>query len=363
MLGFSFYPNKESVSEIKDYIDRAVSYGYDCAFTSLLMAGDDVAETLKAFRETVQYAKARGVYVVLDVNPGLFEQLKVSYHDLSFFKDLGASAIRLDSAFDGMVESIISFDSANLDLILNISNDTGNIANIMTYEPNTRHLTGCHNFYPQTYTGLDLDYFLKCSKKYKGLGLHTGAFVTSQVGHDGPHPYNDGLPTLEMHRGLDIEVQAKHLVATGLIDDIIIGNAFASDDELRRLAAVNRVQIRFVVAVNSNLSPVESEILLNKQHFNRGDINSYAIRSTFVKLDVAEHSIPAHNTNDQLVPGDITIGNDDFAQYKGELNIVKRPMDNTNHFKNVVGHIVESERFLIDYVTPWKKFLFEEAKL
>ena len=42
-----------------------------------------------------------------------------------------------------------------------------------------------------------------------------------------------------MHRDLPIEVQAKHLFATGLIDDVIIANAFATEEELRTLAAVS----------------------------------------------------------------------------------------------------------------------------
>jgi len=358
MLGISFYPNKATVPEIKAYLDKAAGLGYEYAFTSLLMAGDDVNETLKPFRETVQYAKDKGFYVVLDINPGLFEELGVSYHDLSFFKEMGAAAIRLDSNFDGLVESMISFDSSGLDVVLNISNDTGNISNILSYEPNSKRLTGCHNFYPQPFTGLDFEYFMKCSAKYKKMGLRTGAFITSQIGEAGPHPFNAGLPTLEMHRDLDIAVQTQHLVATGLIDDIIIGNAFASDDELKRVAMVNQDQMQLTVKLATEVSQLEQTILFKKQHFNRGDINSYSVRSTFVKLEVKDKSIKPNNTPDQLIPGDITIGNDNFGQYKGELNIVKKAMPNIGHYKNLVGKITKENLFLIDYITPWKKFVF-----
>lgn len=361
MLGISFYPNKESIDSIKDYINRAASYGFNYAFTSLLMTDDDINKTIESFREAVQYAKKKGFYVTLDVNPGIFDILGVSYKNLSFFKELGANAIRLDSNFDGLVESLISFDNADIDIVLNISNDTGNINNILTYEPNLRHLKGCHNFYPQTYTGLDLDYFLRCSKKYKAMGLSTGAFINSQIGQDGPHPYNDGLPTLEIHRNMNIKTQVKHLVATGLIDDIIIGNAFASDRELQEVANVMIDQLQFSIIPEKHLSNIEHFILFDKQHFNRGDINSYSIRSTFVKLEVQKNSINPNNTPDILFPGDITIGNSNFAQYEGELNIVKQKMLNRNHYKNLVGKVTEDECFLIDYIKPWKKFRFEEA--
>ncbi|MEB3363045.1 phospho-sugar glycosidase domain-containing protein [Lactobacillus sp. R2/2] len=35
--------------------------------------------------------------------------------------------------------------------------------------------------------------------------------------------------------------------------------------------------------------------MLKNLHFNRGDINSYAIRSTFVKLKYNKQNIPVNN--------------------------------------------------------------------
>ena len=54
----------------------------------------------------------------------------------------------------------------------------------------------------------------------------------------------------------------------------------------------------------------------------------------------------------------ITIGNNDFDQYKGELNIVKQEMDNSDHLKNVVAQIVPSDLQFIDFIKPWDKFKF-----
>ncbi len=38
------------------------------------------------------------------------------------------------------------------------------------------------------------------------------------------------------HRDLEIATQVKHLVLTGLIDDISVGNAYASEAELAAMA-------------------------------------------------------------------------------------------------------------------------------
>ena len=45
-----------------------------------------------------------------------------------------------------------------------------------------------------------------------------------------------GLCTLEMHRNLPITTQVKHLLMMDLVDDIIIGNAFASKAELKAIS-------------------------------------------------------------------------------------------------------------------------------
>ena len=55
---------------------------------------------------------------------------------------------------------------------------------------------------------------------------------------------NDGLPnTLEMHRHLPLELQARHLLATGLIDTVIIGNAYASGGRIKTAYLVDRYKL------------------------------------------------------------------------------------------------------------------------
>lgn len=362
MLGISVYPYKECADETCAYIRRAAQLGYGRVFTNLLALPDDGRDKILSDMKTaIACARECGMEVVLDVNPGVFKQLGLAETDLSFFKEMGATGVRLDSAFDGLVESLMTFDTTGLDLEVNISNDTEYVANVLAYQPNQKRIIGCHNFYPQRFTGLDYDYFMKCSAKYKKLGLRTAAFVNSRTADHGPHAFADGLCTLEEHRDLPIKVQGKHLVATGLIDDVIIANAFASDKELAALARVRQDQVELGVEFCSGVTETERDIVLNKQHFNRGDINSYSIRSTFVKLDYCDVSIPANNAAPELHVGDITIGNDSFGQYKAELNIVKKPMPNTDGHKNVVARVVDEEQFLMRYIKPWTKFRFAEV--
>lgn len=361
MLGISIYPYKEHEEDTLRYLDLAHKYNFRRVFTNLLMLEPGTEEEVLAKMKTaIQYAAKKGMEVILDMNPAVFEQLNIGYDNLQFFKEMGATGIRLDSTFDGMVESLMTFDKAELDLEINISNDTYYLENVLSYQPNKRRIIGCHNFYPQRFTGLDYDYFMKCSKKYKEMGLRTAAFVNSKTANHGPHVHTDGLCTLEMHRDMDIVIQAKHLIATGLIDDIIIANAYASEEELKALGQLDQSQIQLDVVFEAGVTDLEKEVVLNHQHFNRGDINSYSIRSTFVKLAYQQADIPVNNPVKEVRYGDITVGNNSFGQYKGELNIVKLPMPNEEGYKNLVAKVVEQEQFLLPYIKPWTKFLFRE---
>ncbi len=158
---------------------------------------------------------------------------------------------------------------------------------------------GCHNFYPQEGTGLPYHFFQSSSERFKKNGIRTAAFITSQSGRIGPWDINDGLPTLEMHRHFSVETAAKHLFATNLIDDIIIGNAYASEEELKSLGHLDRYQTVFRVEFVANINEVERQIVLEEQHVRRGDITDQVIRSTEVRKNIknmkTKHMIPSLN--------------------------------------------------------------------
>lgn len=69
------------------------------------------------------------------------------------------------------------------------------------------------------------------------------------------------MPTLEQDRDLPIDVQAMHLFASGLIDDVIIGNAYASEEELKALSQVNRYQLILHVDYVKQISDIEKTIV------------------------------------------------------------------------------------------------------
>lgn len=356
-IGFSVYPAHAKLEQNLAYIDKANQYGFKRIFTCLLSVEGDKEKIIDEFKKTIAHANHYGMKVVADINPSVFQYLEVDYNDLRIFKDMGLYGIRLDNGFTGYEESVMSYNKFGLKIELNMSAGTKYIDNIFSYQPNADNLLGCHNFYPHRYSGLGYRHFMNCNEQFKSFRIRTAAFVSSQSASFGPWPVNEGLCTLEEHRNLPIQVQAKHLFSTNLIDDVIIANAFASDEELEAVSRIDPYQMTLKIQPEDGISDLERDIIFNQPHFNRGDISEYMIRSSKSRVKDGSGFKP-NNTRD-IKRGDVTIDNMLYKNYTGELQIALRNMKNSGN-TNVVGRIDDEELFLIDCIKPWQQFAFTE---
>lgn len=364
-LGISVYPEQQDENDIIKYIDLAAKYNFTRLFTSLLqVTKENKKEAVAKMKHICQYASSKGFEVILDVAPYVFDILGIKLPDVSFFEKMGASTIRLDNHYDGVTEKEI-YVKSNLNVEINMSSfmSIGSLLDELKVDKN--RVVASYNFYPQRYSGLDFDYFLKTSKHYKKLGFRTSAFVTSQSKKAtwGPWPINEGLCTLEMHRDLPIVTQAKHLFATQLIDDVVIGNACASEEELKALSVLNKDTLEINVQTLNKPSKIEEKILFEyDSHFRRGDINEYMVRSTMTRVIYKDESFKplVPKTKKSQLPGEIYIGNDKFKNYKGEMHLILKEMP-YDPKKNLVGKIVDEEKFLIKYIDSWTSFKLKKS--
>ncbi|GMA07462.1 outer surface protein [Tetragenococcus halophilus subsp. flandriensis] len=360
-LGISLYPERSNFAKDKAYLDLAHKYGFKRVFTSLLQIKGEKDKVLADFKQVVDYANTLDMEVMVDINPSLFEQLGISYDDLSFFHELGADGVRLDLGFTGAEEAQMTRNPYHLKIEINMSTGTNYVDNIMSFSPNKENLLGSHNFYPHRYTGLGYKHFAYCSEKFRHYNLNTMAFVNSQAATFGPWPTQDGLCTLEEHRILAIETQVKHLLLTGLIDDITIANAYASEAELKAMAESFRALYPTLrVDVADDITEDERICLFDNLHSYRGDASEYLLRSTMTRVYYKEKAFPAHNTRN-MKRGDVLIDNVDYKQYKGETQIALQAMQNDGRV-NVVGSISAEDLFLLQFLKPWSSFRLIENK-
>ena len=359
-IGISIYPDTSDPKEDRIYIKKAAKLGYTRMFMSMLEVNEDKEVIKEKFKRLIHFSRELGFEVILDVAPNIFEDLAISYDDLSFFAEMEANGVRLDVGFDGLKESLMTYNEHGLVIELNMSNNVAYLDNILSYKANRSLLYGCHNFYPQKNTALPYDFFVECSERFKNQGIKTAAFVSCSNGNQGPWDVNDGLPTLEEHRELPLATQVKHLFATDLIDVVIIGNGYASDKELEAMARVNRYQVEFEFDYCEEKTDLEEMIVEQEQHYRRGDITSEVIRSTQVRVKYQTNENPPKRNTHYFEVGDIVLGNDKFGKYKNELQIVLTPHEDER--KNVVGKIVPEEQVLLDFIYPWSKFRLKEKK-
>jgi hypothetical protein len=359
-LGISIYPERSSYAADAHYLDLAVAQGFKRVFTSLLEIKGDKKSVLNNFKDVITHANSLGMVVMVDINPELFEQLGISYDDLRFFHDLGAWGVRLDGSFGGEEEAEMTRNPYGLKIEVNMSQGTHYIDTIMDFSPNLENLLGSHNFYPQRYTGLGQHFFDQATASFTQYRINTAAFVNSSAATYGPWPIQDGLCTLESHRNLPISTQIEHYLLLGTIDDIIIGNAYASEAEFQAAHDVffSHYPIIHVETVPT-ITADEQINLFSEPLTYRGDSSDYMIRCSSTRYMYGDKRFAAHDTTD-IQRGDILIDNEKYGQYNGETQIALQPMENDGRI-NVVGRVVPSDLFLLDYLKRWGNFRLKNA--
>lgn len=354
-LGVSIYPSQSSFAEMRDYLDTASHLGYTRIFTSLLEVTGDTAEVVAKFKNIIHHGNTLNMATTIDINPSLFTQLGITYDNLRFFHDLGVAAIRLDEGFTGYEEAKMTYNPYNIKIETNISRGQHYIDMVWDFGPNPRNLIGSHNFYPQVRTGLERDYFIDTTQRYKQYNLETSAFIDGVTGKLGPWPLADKMVSMEAQRQMSATSQVQLLKQLNVIDNLFISSSLLAADEL---AAIRDAYLTpypvLEIDLADDISDLERQIVTEEIHLYRGDFSGYMIRSSQPRVKYAQESVVPHHLVDIQV-GDIVIGNDSFGQYKGELQVALKPWANDGHY-NVVGHVKTSNLPVLDSIKPWQTF-------
>lgn len=362
MLCISLYPDKTTLQEDEAYLDLARSLGYGRVFTSFLQIDPaDPRRSVARIRESCAAARERGFEVTLDIHPLVFDYIHAEPTELDYFHDLGVTTLRLDAGFNGRTEAAMTHNPWGIGIELNMSNDNPMLDLVEAYGADARRLSGSCNFYPQRYTGMPLDAFRRVAERYRAHHMRSAAFITSQAARISPWPVCEGNCTLEMHRDLPIALQARHLKMLDLVDDWIVGNVYASAAELTAVAE-EHVRERPVIGVVLDPAATDDEraLLLGRAQRYRGDCSPYMIRSCEGRRTFGDRRLPAH-LNRAVRRGDVLVLNEDYGQYRGEVQIAL--LDRLADARvNVVGRVAPGELPLVDALRPYGEFCLVEAE-
>lgn len=384
-LGISIYPEKETKEEINSYLKTASSYGFTDIFTSVFSIEGSKEEIIAYFKELCELAHHYGMQVTGDCNPALLSKLGADSKNLSVFNEMGFDGLRMDMPYN---------DERDIELVnnpygINIAFSASMLDTLRPLIGKVDHnrLRGCHNFYPQTYTGLSFDKFNSSVSFFKENDIDLEAFITSNAdvkNTHGPWPVASGLVTIEDLRFLPIAEQASVMYELGA-NCITVGNAFASEKELKsvkermdiylqpkaeklELAEGVSFPIKDRIHVidfipDKDMTESERDVLMNcPYHLDLGDGLNYMVRSRIGRIMYKDTAVPARKCEKEyFTKGDILIVNDKLEYYHNEIQIVLRDMKNTKE-RNLLGHIDQNSLVILDLIGPMEllKFVIRE---
>ena len=385
-LGVSLYPEQETAEQIENYLRLAQNYGFTKVFTSLFSVEASNGEIIRYFRNLCDVAHRYGMEVYGDCNARFFMQIGASPEDLSVFKNMGLDVLRLDLMFNDERDVAIVNNDQGLGVQLNASLVPA-VKRIIEMGGDKSRIIGSYNFYPLRNTGAGSEDVLEANRFFKSNGMKTQIFISSNVkGAHGPWPVSDGLPTIEANRDMTADLQLRHVYALGC-DEILFGNAFASEEELKAVSdTLKEIYIyaedrpfyfpgirdqipigdieRLPITIDTvdDLTDSEKELLFV---FNKHNVSEYThtiIRSRWGRFDFRFTPIPPRPClKEYFGPGDVVILNENINRYKGEVHIVKTRIRNDGTL-NYAGRIREEEMFLLDYLKYGVNFGFLPGK-
>ena len=137
-----------------------------------------------------------------------------------------------------------------------------------------------------------------------------------------------------------------------LCDGVCIGDAYASKNDLEKLANVSGEYFEIPIKVFDGISKEELEIL-NKIHRMRLDSGPYMKRVPSSRgIDI----VPFNTIS--IIPYMITIDNNDYLRYRGELGIALKDMENVGKV-NVVASVLNEAHTLVDLIDAPAQFRFK----
>lgn len=311
-LGFDKY----SLSKNLEYLKKAKAEGYETVFSSIHI--NEANPSLEQLQLLIDEMIRLDMKLSLDISKKVYDLIKLPTN---------LYALRLDYGFKD--EELITM-SQTCPYKLDINASTireETFLKLVEKGLNLSKIKASFNFYPKVHSGHSLTFCEEKIKFFHQFGIEVAAFLPSHS--DFRPPMFEGLPTIENHRQLDLHLAIEELKALG-VDEIIFADAYASIDELKTLSAHQKEELLVDFISATNFQDIDQITGLFKI---RPDLSEEVLRiSSRKKTAIAPFNTIARH------PLDVTIDNDLFLRYAGEINIVLTNLD-ADERVNVIGHL------------------------
>ncbi|GER67179.1 DUF871 domain-containing protein [Weizmannia acidilactici] len=347
MFGFSIYLNEDWSDAKEAYIAEMADIGFKGIFTSLHLPEDDVLQYGGRLKQLVNAARSRGLRLMADISGNALEAVGLSIHRPKQIKESGITGLRVDDGID--LKDIAALSNF---IIVGVNADTlteSDYENLEKYGANFSRMEAWHNYYPRLETGLDEKWFGEKNKWLKSKGLSVAAFAPG----DGElrHPLYETLPTLEMHRHENPLAASLSLLQHYAVDHVYIGDPGLTVESCSQFRQWIRCE---TILLHAAAKEEKWQPYIFKKHQNRIDPARDVIRSIYSRRENKDADIPPEN-NGLRTAGSITLDNQLYKRYKGELQIVRRALP-PDPKVNVIGRIAARDLPLLPFIQSGTKF-------
>lgn len=350
MRGISIFLNQEISDEEEGYISRASKAGFAGIFTSLHIPEDDASKYKERLIHLGKLAVAYSMTLMVDFSGDALERAGFSLDKLQELKGIGVTGLRADYA---ITNQQIAQMSRQITVGLNASTLTeSDLKALKDYGADFSKLEAWHNYYPRPETGLDEIWLKEKNEWLATNNLRVAAFVPGNAQLRGP--LEQGLPTLEAQRYGHPLASTWELENRYVVDDVYIGDPGLKQETFAQWLAFEKEK-----TVQLYVQPVNDKYdsLLFRRHMNRLDEARDVIRSADARFQEVKDIYP-ENTVERCC-GAVTLDNQKYSRYMGELQIIKRRLP-ADEKVNVVGQVVKEDLALLKLIGPGTYFELKE---
>lgn len=352
MFGFSVFISEEITPATQQYIHQMAAAGFSGIFTSMHIPEDDPSSYRQRLLELGAIAKATGLELMVDVSGEALERGGFDRKDPGALLAGGITGLRMDYHISN---ADIAALSRQMKIALNASTLTEqDIQELRAFKADFQQLEAWHNYYPRPETGLDRQWLLEKNRWLQAQGFTVEAFVAGEEQLRGP--LYQGLPTLEEHRGCQPLAAALDLLRNLATNMVYIGDNGLS--QRSRQQCQTWLQEETILLGASSISEADFALVLG-DHRNRQDEARDVIRSAEARFK--EFPLIQPRKTGVRVDGSITIDNQLYQRYMGEIQITKVPLP-ADEKVNLAGKISATDLPLIQQIKAGDKFRIERVK-
>lgn len=318
-----------------EYIRKAKQLGYEIVFTSAHIT--EANFNIKQLQELIDEVDQLGMKLSLDISKRVYDNIILPPN---------LYALRLDYGFS--YDEIIKLShEKKYKIEINASTfSKKTILELIEKGLNPKQIRASFNYYPKLHTGHTIEFCEKTIEFYHHLGIMVSGFIPSHYSFR--PPMYEGLPTVENHRKISLNLAIEELKACG-IDEILFSDAYASNDELKLLSYHQKEEILVEFEPYHGFKDFD---FFSGIFYIRTDCNDEVLRISGKRQ---AEILPFNHFCERRVY-DVTVDNKDFLRYSGEINIILKNLEPDRRV-NVIGH-VNISKIIVEQLKKGKPFCF-----